>query len=69
MFDFSAEDDLEFNAINEDDADDEETLEEQESKEKDKVDHKEEIENLEKEGIIDVCYQQVSGETKTRRLN
>jgi len=46
----SVDDDLEFTAVDQDDADDEETLAEQESKEKDKVDHKEEIENLEKEG-------------------
>ena len=48
----SADDDLEFNAVDEDDIDDEETLAEQESKEADRVDHKEEIENLEKEGIM-----------------
>ena len=48
----SADDDQEFNAVDEDDIDDEETLAEQESKEVDKVDHKEEIDNLEKEGKV-----------------
>lgn len=49
---FSAEDDAEFEAVDQDDDDDEETLAEQEKNEADKVDHKEEIEHLAKEGLF-----------------
>ena len=51
-----ADDDIEFDAMNENDVDDELTLDEQEKNEHGQTDHKEEIENLEKEGNAEIMY-------------